>query len=236
MRDKGSVSSLGVERRSLADRAADAIRERIVTGVCAPGSRITEQQFAEELGLSRGTIRTALRELSHEGLTEVRPYSGWSVVTLTAEDAAELAALRGALEGLAARLAAEAMTEEAAAVLDGAYDALKRAAADGDHKVLVASDLALHKTIFQLAGNSRLTAHYLSIEPALRMYVALADRGDNAPQDIADWHDGLVAAIRAGDGERAEAIAKANARATGAELQAILSASAARQAGGEAGC
>ncbi|HET7409241.1 MAG TPA: GntR family transcriptional regulator, partial [Paracoccaceae bacterium] len=95
-----------VERRSLADRATDALREMIVTGICPPGSRITEQRFAEELGLSRGTVRAALRELAHEGLTEMKAYTGWSVVTLTAQDARELSTLRGALEGLAARLAA----------------------------------------------------------------------------------------------------------------------------------
>ncbi len=216
------VAHLGVERRSLADRAADAIREQIVTGACAPGGRITEQHFAEILGLSRSTIRAALRELSHEGLTQVQPYSGWSVTTLTAHDAFELSALRGALEGLAARLAAEAMNDEGRAILRDAFDELKRAATEGDHKQLVARDLALHKTIFQLAGNARLNDHYARIEPTLRMYIALADRGAYAPQEIADWHRELVVAICVGDGVQGEAIARSNAEKTGSELQAIL--------------
>ena len=219
---KRVISSMAVERRSLADRAADAIRELIVTGACAPGTRITEQQFADELGLSRGTVRAALRELCHEGLTEMQPYSGWFVVNLTAQDATELSTLRGALEGLAARLAAEAIADDGRADLDAAYDALKRAAAAGDHKQLVAADLGLHKTIFRLAGSARLEEHYARIEPSLRMYIALADRGTYAPQEIADWHSSLVEAIRGGDGARAEAIARSNAEKTGAELQLIL--------------
>jgi DNA-binding GntR family transcriptional regulator len=215
-------SGVLIERRSLADRAADAIRELIVTGACAPGSRITEQRFAEELGLSRGTIRAALRQLGYEGLTEMKPYTGWSVVSLTAQDAIELSTLRGALEGLAARLAAAAMTDERRARLDHAYDALKRAAMTGDHKRLVAADLDLHKTIFRLAGSARLQDHYARIEPALRMYIALADRGSYTPQEIVEWHLSLVEAIRAGQGARAEAIARSNAETTGGELQAIL--------------
>lgn len=218
-RESGSGA---IERRSLADRAADAIRELIVTGACAPGSRITEQQFAQQLGLSRGTIRAALRELVHEGLAEVRPYSGWSVVSLTPEDAAELSMLRGALEGLAARLAAETMNEKGRVTLDRAYDALKRAATTGDHRRLVAADMDLHKSIFRLAGSARLQDHYARIEPALRMYIALADRNPYTPQGIVDWHLSLVEAIRAGEGARAETIARSNAEKSGAELQAIL--------------
>lgn len=218
--DRAVISS--IERRSLADRAADAIRDLIVAGTLAPGSRITEQQFAQQLGVSRGTIRAALRELAHEGLTEMKPYSGWSVVSLTAQDAMELSTLRGALEGLAARLAAEAMTPKGRAVLDRAYDALKQAAATGDHNRLVAADLGLHKTIFDLAGSARLIDHYARIEPALRMYIAVADRGTYTPADIVEWHRSLVEAVSAGDGKRGEEIARDNARITGGELQAIL--------------
>lgn len=220
--DEHRTDSPIIERRSLADRAADAIRGMIVTGYCPPGSRITEQQFADRLGLSRGTIRAALRELAHEGLTEMKPYSGWSVVSLTAQDAMELSTLRGALEGLAARLAATADSKDIKTVLDAAFDGLKQAAATGDHKRIVAADLDLHKAIFRLAGSARLQDHYARIEPALRMYVALADLGESTPQDIVDWHEGLVGAIRGGEAELAAEIARTNAEATGALLQALL--------------
>ena len=220
--DEQRTASPAVERRSLADRAADAIRGMIITGVCPPGSRITEQQFADGLGLSRGTVRAALRELTHEGLTEMKPYSGWSVVSLTTQDAMELSTLRGALEGLAARLAATAASAEVKAALNAAFDALKQAAATGDHKRIVTADLDLHKTIFRLAGSARLQDHYSRIEPALRMYIALADLGDSTPQDIVDWHAGLVDAIRAGEADLAAEIARKNAETTGALLQAHL--------------
>jgi DNA-binding GntR family transcriptional regulator len=61
------------------------------------------------MDLSRGTVRAALHRLVTEGLVVQRPYAGWEVASLTSRDAWELYALRGALEALAARLAAENM-------------------------------------------------------------------------------------------------------------------------------
>ncbi|WP_019173748.1 GntR family transcriptional regulator [Pseudaminobacter salicylatoxidans] len=116
--EKRGGALLLVERKSLADQATDILRQGILEGRFHPGERLVETWLAEHMQLSRGTIRAALRELTHEGLVRVIPYTGWEVEELSVKDAEELCVVRGALEALAARLAAENMTSEKAERLE----------------------------------------------------------------------------------------------------------------------
>ncbi|HUF91581.1 MAG TPA: GntR family transcriptional regulator, partial [Candidatus Limnocylindria bacterium] len=67
-------------------QAADALRERIVSGAFLPGERLTEEALADLLSISRGTVRSALQKLTFEGLVKQMPYRGWKVPRLTAQD------------------------------------------------------------------------------------------------------------------------------------------------------
>src|SRR6476661_4534885 len=113
-----------IERRSLDVQAATVIRQRIVAGDLAPGTRLTEMSLAEDLALSRGTIRAALQQLVREGLVDQVPYTGWAVVRLGPRDLWELYTLRESLEGLAARLAAQAIDAGNAARLVATFETL----------------------------------------------------------------------------------------------------------------
>lgn len=104
---KGASQS-GLDARSLDWRAADMLRAQILSGVFPPGHRLTETRLASDLDVSRGTIRTALRSLTFEGLVAQVAYSKWLVPELTLQDARELTTLYEGLAGLAARFAAEA--------------------------------------------------------------------------------------------------------------------------------
>jgi len=97
----------GLDARSLDWRAADMLRQQILSGGFPPGHRLTETVLAHELDVSRGTVRAALRSLTYEGLVAQVAYSKWLVPELTPEDANEITTLHAALTGLAARLAAE---------------------------------------------------------------------------------------------------------------------------------
>src|SRR5216684_2021836 len=111
-------------KRSLDRQAADVLREEILSGRLAPGLRLVEATLAAQLGVSRGTVRAALSELAHEGLVLQVAYTKWMVPELWDEDAWELYTLRGALEGLAARLAAERRTRETLATLEASFASL----------------------------------------------------------------------------------------------------------------
>jgi DNA-binding GntR family transcriptional regulator len=208
-RGPGSAVLL-VERKSLADQAADILRQGILDGRFPPGFKLVETWLAEQMQLSRGTVRAALRELTHEGLVRAIPYTGWEVAELTVRDAQELCVVRSALEALAARLAAEAMSPENSERLRQAYDRLADAARRRNRRQCVEADLALHRTILEIAGNGQLIFLYEQIEQRIRMFVAFSDM-DSGFDELVAWHASLVNSICQGEAEAAERIARENA-------------------------
>lgn len=221
-----------VERKSLADQAADILRQGILDGRFRPGSRLVETWLAEQMQLSRGTIRAALRELTHEGLVRAIPYTGWEVAELTVKDARELCVVRGALEALAARLAAENMSPEKAERLNAAYGKLAEAARRRNRRQCVESDLALHRTIFELTDNAQLIFLYEQIEQRIRMFVAFSDM-DSDFEELVAWHTPLVQSICDGDADKAEHVARQNAAHNGSGLVSKLERSKAVADGGD---
>src|SRR5262249_33574511 len=87
------------------------LREMLLSGEFRPGERISELPLVARLGVSRTPIRLALDRLSHEGLLEVSPSGGFVVRQFTVEDIWDAIEMRGVLEGTAARLAAERLTD-----------------------------------------------------------------------------------------------------------------------------
>ena len=97
----------GDEGGSQAVKAQQRLRELILTGALAAGSRIAELTLVDLLGVSRTPIRTALMRLEQEGLLEALPSGGFAVRMFSERDVSDAIELRGTLEGLSARMAAE---------------------------------------------------------------------------------------------------------------------------------
>lgn len=169
----------GLDARSLDWRAADMLRQQILSGAFPPGYRLTETVLANELDVSRGTVRTALRSLTYEGLVAQVAYSKWLVPELTLADVREITTLYAALAGLAARLAAEAGTS-------GVTD-------DGDMPVRLAEAARMPRLAEQL--------HVIG-QQAHRYRAALALPAPTAE----DWSPCLVA-VAARDATTAEKLA-----------------------------
>lgn len=201
-------SRLTVEPRSLDVQAADVIREEILSGALAPGSRLLEIELAEQFNLSRGTIRSALQQLTYEGLVVQFPYRGCAVAGLSAQDAWELYTLRSALEGLAAKLAAEAITPDKVDILNAAQKQLVKAAKKGSFMDVADADFALHQTIIQLSEHRRLQEQYKIVEQQIRVYIASCNALYASLDEIVEEHEQLVKAICSGDASFAEQIAK----------------------------
>jgi DNA-binding GntR family transcriptional regulator len=213
-----NAPSLKVHRRSLDRRAADVLREEILSGRFPPGFRLVETWLAQQLHVSRGTVRAALAELAHQGLVEQVAYTKWSVPDLKAQDAWELYTLRASLEGLASYLAAEAMTVAGQASLKESFARLVEAARVGNVGPAVEADLALHKTIVALANHRRLTKQYEILEQQVRRYMASSNALMHDTQEVGDQHRPLVEAILAGKPTEAEALAKAHNMTEGRKL------------------
>ncbi|MEJ2693549.1 MAG: GntR family transcriptional regulator, partial [Candidatus Thiodiazotropha sp.] len=95
---------------TLTDRLFDALQQAIVEGEIPQGSKISEPELARRHGVSRGSLREAIARLEARKLVERKPNLGARVVTLSYEQLIEIFQLREALEGMAARLAAQNMS------------------------------------------------------------------------------------------------------------------------------
>ena len=132
------------------------MREAIVKGELKPGERLMEVQLAEEMGVSRTPVREAIRKLELEGLVVMVPRKGAYVAGLTLKDAANVFEIRGSLEGLAAALAAERITEEEINDLDRVLEDIAKAGEKGDVDTIIKKDMEFHQKLFSATRNERL--------------------------------------------------------------------------------
>ncbi len=189
-------------------RATEALRTQIIEGLLPPGSRVTEVQLSEEMGLSRATIRAALHELANERLLTLIPYTGWTVIELGVEDVWELYTLRAAVERLAAQLAAKPQKEERHAQIKAALEKLARECALGNPSQIAEADFGFHKAIVDAAGHRRLSAQYGLIEQQIRVYIRSSDALIANPSEIIAQHRPMCEAILAGNVEEAGRLAE----------------------------
>lgn len=204
----GSV--LTIDKRPLDKQAADLLRQRIVTGAFAPGFRLVESQLSEQMNLSRGTIRSALNNLAHEGLVTQTAYTKWEVTEFSAGDAWELFTMRSALEGLAARLAAERIGAAEGERLWNAFEQLETASGLSDWGRLTDADFRLHRTIIEIAQHGRLAQQYRLLEQQVRMVIGSSNSLVPTTSEVVAQHRPLVEAIAAGRPARAERLARAH--------------------------
>jgi DNA-binding GntR family transcriptional regulator len=199
---------VGRTHQPLREAVQDAIRAAIVDGRYPQGSRLLEDQLAQELDVSRNPVREALHGLATEGFVVVEPRRGARVASVSRERAVELFEVREVLEGLAARLAARRRT---AAQLAG----LQTLVAEGE--VLVTggrlNDLPqlnnrFHVALQEAAGNEILAETLGRLGPVITWVYAhrVAERSTHSWSE----HAAIVTAIAASDADRAHALAAAH--------------------------
>ena len=115
------------------------LREAIVTGVLAPGQKLVEAKLCEDLGVSRASLREALRQLEAERLIHIVPFKGPTVADMTWDEASQIYEVRELLEGHAAFLFASLATDEALRTMREALAEFDAAVKKGNARVLVTS-------------------------------------------------------------------------------------------------
>jgi DNA-binding GntR family transcriptional regulator len=186
------LSSL--DRSTLRERARTALRTAITSGQYRPGDHLGEVELATHLGVSRGTVREAMRHLQQEGLLTSGRRGMLRVNSLRPQEVRELFRVREALEKLAVTEIISSPEREAAVrILRGALSEL--AGTDVDFAERVESDLSFHLLLCRLAGNSMLVEAWRNLEGRIR--VAIMDGGPNrAPRMMSqDRHAPIVDAI-----------------------------------------
>jgi DNA-binding GntR family transcriptional regulator len=209
-------------RRSLVDDAGDELRQAILTGQFRQGERLVETKIAEQLRVSRGTVRDAFKLLRSEGLVEEEPRRGTFVVSLSGRDAREIYELRAAIEGRAAFLVAESNDPVIINELANLCTQMEVAELDHDAAAVYACDLAFHDALCRLSGNARLHEVFSRYVPSVRALLRL-DKAIYGPlEKIVGGHRLLVDAIRAGDAAKARILAEQHCDEAGQHATAYL--------------
>ncbi|SDV48765.1 GntR family transcriptional regulator [Chitinasiproducens palmae] len=212
-----------IEKQTAETLAADAIREYILSGQIAPGSRLTEAFLAERFGLSRATVRGALQRMSQEGLVRLEPYTGWETISITSHDAWELYTLRASMESLAASLACANLDDAGRRALRTAYEALLDACKAQDNRAVSRADFNLHRTIIELSGHERLAQWYRVVEQQITLYITWSDFiPRNVYETVPKHHGPIVDAILAGDAGTAARLSSEHNVAAGEKLVSHL--------------
>ncbi|HKC30011.1 MAG TPA: GntR family transcriptional regulator [Jatrophihabitans sp.] len=151
-----ATEPIGSRYRSLDGVVRDEIRRRILSGELPPGVRLVELAIAAELGVSRGPVRAAIRQLESEGFVVVSPRRGASVATTTAAEALECYEVRTALEDLSARLAATRRTDADLARMRAILEEGRNSIAAGQWDDLGKLNNDFHVALATASGNSQL--------------------------------------------------------------------------------
>ncbi len=228
---------MGASKRGAPQRAARPelvyrkLRELIVRGQLAPGTRIVETDVAQRLGVSRTPVRGALQRLQQEGyildspaLQQSRP----TVAPLTREDARELFSIVAEIEGLAARFAAQrpaAEREKLAADLTSINEQFRKAsdAKQQNHNRLWELDEKFHRRYVESGAGPRLLALHDAVKPQAeryeRIYVSLLSR-DLSPS-VAE-HLSIIKAIKTGNSDVAQHCVQTNWRNAADRLGSVI--------------
>ena len=215
------LTSLKSEKRLLDRQAADRIRAHILAGILPAGGRLLETQLSEELEVSRGTVRAALAQLANEGLVSQVAFTRWQVAETTPQDGWELYTLRAALEGLAARLAAERAGPDEARRLRATIAELAQAVAEERFGDATDIDFRLHAELVAIAGHRRLAEQHGNVVQQVRFHMVHSGfYPDDYPALVAE-HAALIEAVLAGDAERAERLARSHNETEVAQLSGV---------------
>jgi DNA-binding GntR family transcriptional regulator len=130
----------------------EAIREAIIRGEFVPNQRLVEADLSTQFGASRASVRSALLELTNEGLVERIQNRGARVRAVSLDEAVEISEVRMVLEGLCAAKAAEAVTGEEVRELQDLGQSMRKAVAGGDLLGYSALNQELHRRVREIGG------------------------------------------------------------------------------------
>ncbi|MFJ4904618.1 GntR family transcriptional regulator [Streptomyces sp. NPDC093249] len=217
------AAAIGDTHTSLRERVYVELRERIIEAEYPAGMRLVEREIADELRVSRVPVREAMQRLESEGFLSVQPRRGSVVADFGPEEAAYLFDVRENLEGLAARLAARHADPARLRDLERLLARARRAAESGRLREAVSLNADFHRRIVELSGNPLLVDLMAPLDSRLRRLFRLTSaHSDGEP--MCGAHERLYEAVRDGDEDTAEALARAHVADTRASTARLLSA------------
>ncbi|MBA4261736.1 MAG: GntR family transcriptional regulator [Comamonadaceae bacterium] len=208
----------------LVEQVYNALLDAISAGSLAPGQRITQEELAEQLAVSRQPVMQALRLLKKDGFVQDAPGRGLQVTPLDARWIAQVYEVRGALDTLAVRRAAERRTR-----LDPTlFTRGRKAVARGDIKAMIDADLAFHRALYQAAQNPLIEQSALLHWHHIRRAMGEALQSTALREPVWDEHEAIARAVARGDAEKAEALMRRHSDQASAHLARQMSEASAK--------
>lgn len=213
----GLLADNGHRPKTNQDWVYETVRQAIMRGTVAPGTRLNQSELAAELSMSTTPVREALRRLAGDGLVRIDSYRGAIVRELDKSDLEEVYELRLILEPLATRKAAERITEQE---LDAAERLWEKMNDPTDADIWVETNRDFHAIFAGAAQSPNLFPILKSLRDHAAPYVRLSITLDGTiPKSSNEEHRQLLDACRRRDGDLAAAIEERHLRAT---LQAVI--------------
>lgn len=195
-----------------AETAYAVLREAIVTNTLKPGTRLRADDLAKKLGVSKTPVREALRKLQAEDLITVQPGNALTVKSISEEQLFEIYYTREALEGMAARLAAENAGQIELAKLRAIHDEMKTASGSLRQFRQLSGEFQL--AVLRAARNDTLQRLLVHLQEQIRQFGGTTLTQQGRAKEVIAYSKALVAAIEQRNGDAAERIARENRRRT----------------------
>jgi DNA-binding GntR family transcriptional regulator len=196
---------------TLTDRIRESIEQDIVSGRLGPGSKLDEDDLAEQHGASRTPGREALQRLASRGLIELRPHAGAFVPVLSVVDLAEMFEAMAFLESACATLAARRHTADDRRLLADAHEACAKAAKRNDPAAFYEANAHFHRCVYGAGHNDYLLAQTTQLGNRLEAY-----------RREATFHPGLISHTMAEHERILDAILRMDEAAAGAQMRSHL--------------
>lgn len=192
--DVAELSVAPIARPTSAEQVASTLRRELLEGRIAPGTRLPDSRLAESLGVSRNTVREAMRLLAMDGLVVHSPHRGVVVAELSESDVGDVYRARLELERAGVRSVGSDR-----AIIDALSACVMAMADSGDMDAVAAADLRFHSTLVAAMGSARLDRFYASIQAELRLSRAWTLRARGEPADMVRAHQPVIDALERGD-------------------------------------
>nr|CAD6628372.1 GntR family transcriptional regulator [Rhizobium sp. TCK] len=219
---------LKVERpsKTLRELALESLRDGITAGHFKPGDRLVERDLCDQLGVSRTIVREVLRHLESEGLVTTLANRGPIVATLDIEEARQIYEIRGALEGMAARLCAEHTSEAIVIGLEKSLLGIREAYRAEDMAGVLKHTNGFYHTLFSKVGRTVAWGIVNSLTVRINHLRSMTIRTENRQIEGPAQMERILEAIRDGDAPRAYQAAIDHVSRAAAIAETVLKAQA----------
>ena len=190
-----------IRRTALHDTLVTRLRDMIIEGELAPGSRMHESQLGEQLGVSRTPLREAIKYLASEGLVELIPSRGAIVKRFSGKDVHDMLIVLKNLEELAGSLACETATDDDIARVRQLHDEMRSCYDVKDRLRYYKLNQAIHTEICRIADNQALSSVQAQLQSRLKRIRFIGHEGPDKWSAAMAEHEEMIVALEARDGK-----------------------------------